>query len=62
MGTEGKRQYGVAGLFHQFDDAVNRNDRSKMIEILRIVEIDAEGARRIADNVLANRKYYGFPE
>jgi hypothetical protein len=71
MGAKRKGQYaamtvnerlGVAGLFQQFDEAVSRSDRSKMIEILCSVEIDAEQASRTADSILTNRKYYGFPE
>ena len=52
----------VAGLFKQFDNAVLRSDRAKMIEILCSVEIDAGQAGETADSILANRKYYGSQE
>jgi hypothetical protein len=49
----------VAGLFAQWDDAVRRRDRARMIAILQHVGLDAD-AETIAGTILKNPAHYGF--
>jgi hypothetical protein len=49
----------VAGLIEQWDAAVKRRDRDRMIETLKQVDIGSD-AEKIVDAVLKNPALYGF--
>ncbi|MFO0991682.1 MAG: hypothetical protein U1E67_07115 [Hyphomicrobiales bacterium] len=51
----------AADLLAQFDDAVNRQDRAAIIKVLCLVELSDEQAEEIADSILADPAYYGYP-
>jgi hypothetical protein len=48
-----------AGLLDSWDEAVRARNRSRMIELLREVDLSYD-AEPISDGVLANPKFYGF--
>jgi hypothetical protein len=50
----------MSGLHVSFDDAGRRRDRAKMIEILVMLEMTADGAAVVADQVLAHPARYGL--
>jgi hypothetical protein len=50
----------VAGLFDQWDAAVNARNRTKMIAILKTVEMSEKYATMTTDKVLADPKFYGY--
>ena len=56
--TVNERLY-EASLMDNFDDAVRKGDRARMIDILESVEVTGVEAVRTADAILANPTRYG---
>ena len=51
----------VSGHVADWDEAVVRGDRARMIEILMATELTAEQAAYTADTTLGNPEKYGYP-
>jgi hypothetical protein len=51
----------ISGLIDDWDKAVVKRDRARMIEILMASELTAEQAASTADTTLANPERYGYP-
>jgi hypothetical protein len=50
----------LCGAIDQWDDAVRRRDRERMVAVLGSVAMTPEQAAQTADAVLANPQRYGF--
>ena len=50
----------VAGLLHEFDEAVRGRDRDAMIAILMKVALTQTGAAQTTDAILAHPSHYGY--
>lgn len=55
--TVNERLY-AAGLLDAFDNATQSGDRSRMIEILKTVQVIL--AEQVADQILSNPAKYGY--
>ncbi len=51
----------ISGRMADWDQAVARRDRARMIEILVTTELTAEQAAHTTNTTLANPERYGFP-
>jgi hypothetical protein len=58
MGMTIKERLVTTGIFNQWDDAVRRRDRGRMIELLKQVEVPSPDWT--ADNMLTDPQKYGF--
>jgi hypothetical protein len=56
-GMTGNERLFAAGLLGAFDDAVRNGDRDRMIEMLRVVQVDQ--AEQMADGILSHPTRYG---
>jgi hypothetical protein len=50
----------ACGALDEWDQAVRRRDRDRMITVLRDVALSGEQAQQTADAVLRDPKRYGF--
>jgi len=51
----------ISGQMAEWDGAVAKRDRARMIEILMATELTAEQAASTTDTTLGNPEKYGYP-